>query len=54
MAKNLFSTEENTIQTNPIFEVKNEKIFIDDINAKENIFLPIINEIYHPQNKNNK
>ncbi len=53
-AKNLFSTEANTIQTNHIFEVKNEKIFIDEINAKDNIFLPMINEIYHTKRQNNK
>ena len=52
--KNLFSTEANTNQTNPIFELKNEKIFIDDINAKENIFLPIINEIYYTKRQNKK
>ena len=51
--KNQNLTDSNTNQTNNIFELKNEKIIIDDINAKENIFLPMVNEIYHTEGKNN-
>ncbi len=50
--KNQNLTDSNTNQTNNIFELKNEKIIIDDINAKENIFLPMVNEIYHTEGKN--
>ena len=42
----------NTFQTNNIFEIKNEKIIIDDINAKENIFQPMVDEIYNPNQIN--
>ena len=52
--KNQNLTDSNTIQTNNIFELKNEKIVIDDIHVKENIFLPMINEIYHSERQNNK
>ena len=52
--KNQNLTDSNTIQTNNIFELKNEKIVIDDTHAKENIFLPMINEIYHSERQNNK
>ena len=51
--KNQNLTDSNTNQTNNIFELKNEKIIIDDIHAKENIFLPMVNEIYHTEGKNN-
>ena len=45
-------TECNTNQTNNIFEIRNEKIIIDDVHAKENLFLPMINEIYHSEQSN--
>ena len=51
--KNQNLTDSNTNQTNNIFELKNEKIIIDDIHAKENIFLPMVNEIYHTEGKSN-
>ena len=50
--KNQNLTDSNTFQTNNIFEVKNEKIIIDDINAKENIFQPMVDEIYNPNQIN--
>ena len=50
--KNQNLTDSNTFQTNNIFEIKNEKIIIDDINAKQNIFQSMINEIYNPNQIN--
>ena len=54
--KNQNYTHSNTYQSCHLFEIKNEKIIIDDINAKKNIFQPMINEIYNPNkiNKNGK
>ena len=46
-------TDSNTYQTNNFYEIKNENIIIDDINAKENIFQPMVNEIYNINNENN-
>ena len=51
--KNQNYTHSNTYQSCHLFEIKNEKIIIQDINAKNNIFQPMVNEIYN-LNKNNK
>ena len=51
--KNQYYTHSNSYQSCHLFEIKNEKIIIQDINAKNNIFQPMVNEIYNP-NKNTK
>ena len=51
--KNQNFTHSNTYQSCHLFEIKNGKIIINDINAKKNIFQPMVNEIYD-SNKNNK
>ena len=51
--KNQNYTHSNSYQSCHLFEIKNEKIIIQDINAKNNIFQPMVNEIYN-LNKNNK
>ena len=51
--KNQNFTHSNTYQSSHLFEIKNGKIIINDINAKKNIFQSMVNEIYD-SNKNKK